>query len=47
MYVTNQGRNRYGKGQGWPAFFKPILEPFDLRKNPGELYRYYLFSLHN
>jgi|SRR5690606_36573657 len=35
------------RDKGGLPFFKPILEPFDLRKNPRELYRYYLFSLHN
>lgn len=27
--------------------FKPRPEPFDLNRNPRDLYRYYLFSLNN
>jgi hypothetical protein len=27
--------------------FKPRPEPFDLTRNAGDLYRYYIFSLNN
>lgn len=33
-------------GEGYPLF-KPRPEPFDLERNPADMYRYYMFSLTN
>jgi hypothetical protein len=44
--LLRNGKDIERDSNGLPLF-KPRPEPFDLKRNPRDLYRYYIFSLNN